>query len=141
MGLMGLMGPMGLGRLISPIRGHALTVEHEDEHEHEDDYKPRPPYPVTTRSLYTPGCTTFTSPVLFSNRTSPIISTPSENRQSPFTASERLPTSDGTPAATSSSSWSTSLYSSDNSTFGGMRSEEHTSELHARQYLVCRLLL
>src|SRR3712207_7497408 len=26
-------------------------------------------------------------------------------------------------------------------TYGGLRSEEHTSELQSRQYLVCRLLL
>src|SRR3712207_6886354 len=33
------------------------------------------------------------------------------------------------------------LYATVNAFFGAARSEEHTSELQSRQYLVCRLLL
>src|SRR3712207_7047335 len=40
-----------------------------------------------------------------------------------------------------STAWSSSSPAGKNSSVGRARSEEHTSELQSRQYLVCRLLL
>src|SRR3712207_9574655 len=37
--------------------------------------------------------------------------------------------------------FTTAIYDQYRATFNGPRSEEHTSELQSRQYLVCRLLL
>src|SRR3712207_7572690 len=48
----------------------------------------------------------------------------------------------GVPAAPADSIWAPRSTAAASGSFGGSaRSEEHTSELQSRQYLVCRLLL
>src|SRR3712207_8366072 len=51
------------------------------------------------------------------------------------------PSSPDSSASPSTSSWSSSPASTHRTFRNGLRSEEHTSELQSRQYLVCRLLL
>src|SRR3712207_8625213 len=62
-------------------------------------------------------------------------------RSTPYIAVHR-PQFHGRPTAQSPWSWTDSVSSwSWNVPSGSPRSEEHTSELQSRQYLVCRLLL
>src|SRR3712207_8200733 len=80
----------------------------------------RPP-----RSTLFPYTTLFRSPVLTALRKA-------------LAAPERRAAA---PTGTLADPWTTLLLGGAGPTAGGLRSEEHTSELQSRQYLVCRLLL
>src|SRR3712207_7353973 len=72
-------------------------------------------------------------PIWGMRRTGPPVSTARTSRRTagPAAATRWTPAAAGTTRATTASTWSTAA----------SRSEEHTSELQSRQYLVCRLLL
>src|SRR3712207_8060276 len=83
-----------------------------------------------------PRSTLFPYTTLFRSTVSP--GTPVESRLVPAPSNTETP-----PAGKDSSPVSPSLAASPPASAGGSasRSEEHTSELQSRQYLVCRLLL
>src|SRR5258707_6963070 len=67
----------------------------------------------------------------------PILSTNSALASKPVSASSERAHASSVSKSGSLSSWRSRLYASGRP----LRSEEHTSELQSRQYLVCRLLL